>query len=130
MAILQLWVKNSDGLSLSGINVKSTSQPEDSPALSAKTNATGFVTFQNVKVGSYTFQISSEGYEKVNHTFDATNKQLTHTIFLNTDNSESTEQNSVSSPFLVPAVMAIIIVVAVVSIVLFVRRHWSIRLSL
>ena len=130
IAILQLWVKNSDGLSLSGINVKSTSQPEDSPALSAKTNATGFVTFQNVKVGSYTFQISSEGYEKVNHTFDATNKQLTHTIFLNTANSESTEQNSVSSPFLVPAVMAIIIVVAVVSIVLFVRRHWSIRLSL
>ena len=100
MAILQLWVKNSDGMSLSGINVQSTSQPEDSPALSAKTNSTGFVTFQNVTVGSYTFQISSEGYEKVNQTFEATNKQLTHTIFLNNDNSESAEQNSAASPFL------------------------------
>ena len=129
VAPIQLWIKDSNGYPLSGISVTSTAQPAGAQALSAVTNATGFVTFQNVTAGSYTFQVFKEGYQLVNQTFNATDQKLTHTIFLSNADSANNSQDTTTSPLLIPAIVAVIIIVAIVASILFVRRRWDIKLS-
>ncbi len=129
VAPIQLCVKDSNGNSLSGTSVTSTARPAGAPILSAFTNETGFVAFQNVTAGSYTFQIFKDGYQLVSQTINATRQESTLTILLSNDNSARNNQNTTTSPFLIPAIVAVIIIVAIAASILLVRRRWNIKFS-
>jgi hypothetical protein len=125
---IQLLIQDSNGYPLSGTSVASTAQPGGAQILSAVTNETGFVTFENVKAGSYTFQVSKEGYQLVSQTFNTTDQESTHTILLS--NAEPVNsQGKATSPLLIPVIAGVIVIVAVVVSLLFVKRHWNIKLS-
>jgi hypothetical protein len=60
---LRIYVKEDDGKPIAEASVTSTSKPSGAPSLNAMTNIDGFVQFSSVKTGTYTFEISKEGYE-------------------------------------------------------------------
>jgi hypothetical protein len=61
--ILKIYVKASDGSSLDGVAVVSTSQPSGQTALSGSTDTNGKASFSNVKKGTYTFKATKSGYD-------------------------------------------------------------------
>ncbi|MEM3551450.1 MAG: carboxypeptidase regulatory-like domain-containing protein [Candidatus Bathyarchaeia archaeon] len=60
---LRIYVKEADGKPIVEATVTSTSKPSGAPSLNSMTNTEGFVHFTGVKTGTYTFEISKEGYE-------------------------------------------------------------------
>lgn len=65
---LVMRVVDSNGNSISNVQVSSTSQPAGTTAISGTTNATGYVAFRNATSGSYTFELSKTGYEALSQT--------------------------------------------------------------
>lgn len=60
---VQVIVIDSEGDSIQGATISSTSQPTGQNALSGTTPTSGSVTFNEVESGRYTFNVDAEGYE-------------------------------------------------------------------
>ena len=60
--VIQLYVKDANNNPLKDVVVLSVVQPNGAPQLIGATNASGYVTFQNAVIGSYTFTLSKAGY--------------------------------------------------------------------
>jgi uncharacterized repeat protein (TIGR02543 family) len=113
-------VKDANNNPIEGVTIVTTSQPEGQNVLSATTNSSGYVTFSNVKAGSYSLQASKNGY--IMNTEQATaqtDKATQVTIEL---------QNEITSPPPQPTdwtVVAIIVaaVVAVSAIIVFFMKR-------
>jgi hypothetical protein len=61
-AVIQLYVKDANNNPLKDVVVLSVIQPNGAPQLIGATNASGYVTFPNAIIGSYTFSLSKAGY--------------------------------------------------------------------
>jgi predicted RNA binding protein with dsRBD fold (UPF0201 family) len=59
---ITLTVEDTDGAPIVGATVESTSVPEEQSELSGTTDSDGQVTFQVLILGSYTFDVSMDGY--------------------------------------------------------------------
>jgi hypothetical protein len=120
---LALCIKDSEGNTLKDTNVSSTVQPTGIQSLVDVTNATGYVNFQNVTAGVYTFKIIKEGYLEMNQTIDYNGQPLVLTIALFNSNTKSND--STISLIVIVAIAATVIVIAVVSSLYIVRRKKS-----
>jgi hypothetical protein len=59
----RVYVKDESGKLMSGVSVSSTSQPGGQTTVSGITNSSGVVEFREVKIGSYSFMTSVNGYD-------------------------------------------------------------------
>ena len=87
------------------------------------TNATGYVTFQNVKAGAYTFKLIKQGYEPLNATVDFTGQTMPITLML-FRNITTTDNTSI---IVIIAVVIASVVIAAIIILLVKRRGKSSR---
>jgi hypothetical protein len=60
---VKIIVKDIDGVSIENATVTSTTQPSGQPTLEGTTNQEGFVLFEKVEDGSFSFLVTLEGYE-------------------------------------------------------------------
>lgn len=120
---LALCIKDSEGNTLRDTNVSSTVQPTGIQSLFDVTNATGYVNFQNVTAGVYSFKIIKEGYLEMNQTIDYNGQPLVLTIALSNSNANSND--STISLIVIVAIAATVIVIAVVSSLYIVRHKKS-----
>lgn len=60
---LKIIIKDLDGVLIEGASVASTTQPSGQPTLEGTTNLEGFVLFEKVMDGTYSFLVTLEGYE-------------------------------------------------------------------
>ena len=114
-------IQDSHGNPLNNTLVSSITQPTGTQTLIQITNATGYVTFQNVTTGSYTFKVLSAGYAQLNETINYGGEPLTLTLPL--VNSE-VPGNNTSNNFLnvIIAVATIVIAAVVICLVLLKRK--------
>jgi len=114
---LQLRIQDSDGNYLSDVMVTSTSQPQGMKVLVGFTNETGCVSFKNAIVGSYTFNITKDGYAAMNQTvnFKGTSSPLTLVLFGNAQGDNSL--------LLIVVAVVIVVIIVVISIILIKRRR-------
>ena len=92
--------------------------------LTAVTNSTGYVAFQNATAGTYTFTIVKEGYPTQNETLDYNAQPLTLNIEL-LNNTKSNTNNSDETLIVVVAVVIIAVAVALIAGLFIVKRRKS-----
>jgi len=63
LLVLNITIKGSDGSSIDGATVASTSQPSGQTALNKTTDVNGLVSFTGILKGSYTFKATKTGYD-------------------------------------------------------------------
>jgi len=119
---IQLFFKDSQGNALGGVSVSSTIQPDGVETLSGTTNSTGYVIFQNVTSGNYTFRIVKAGYYQTIQHVDVKGQPVATILTLSSNVSGSTKGNN-SLPTILIAV--VVIVVAVIAVVLIMKRRRS-----
>ncbi len=114
-------IQDSHGNPLNNSLVSSIAQPTGTQTLIQVTNATGYVTFQNVTAGSYTFKILSAGYAQLNETINYGGEPLTLTLPLANSYvpGNNTSNNSLNA---IIAVAAIAIAAVVICLVLLKRK--------
>jgi uncharacterized membrane protein len=103
--IIQIGVKDKDGLPVSNSVVSSVIQPNGMSTLFDLTNSTGYVSFKNLLVGSYTFRILKDGFIEMNQTINFKGTPMTLTVTLD-------DGGAIDSQTLMT--VAVIIIVAVV----------------
>jgi hypothetical protein len=103
--IIQIGVKDKDGLPVSNSVVSSVIQPNGMGTLSDLTNSTGYVSFRNLLVGSYTFKILKDGFIEMNQTVNFKGTPMTFTVTLD-------DGGAIDSQTLMT--VAVIVIVAVV----------------
>lgn len=124
---LTLCIDDSKGNPLNSTLVTSTSQPTGMDTLTDMTNATGYVTFQNITAGSYTFKIIKDGFPQSNQTIDYNGQLLTLTIALIGSGAGSSGQIGIGLPLI--SGVAAVIVIAVVAVLTLMRRKQSTNLK-
>jgi hypothetical protein len=103
---------------LSGTVVSSTAQPKGAAELVAVTNSTGYVTFNNVTAGSYTFTFEKDGYPTTNATIDFAGQTMTMPI--NLIGGNITAANGLSITLII--LIVVVIAVCCVTLFLFIQR--------
>jgi len=83
------------------------------------TNATGYVTFENVTPGSYTFSVSKDGYPVTNETIPFTGQSITLNINLV---GSSTAKASNTPVMTIMIILAVVAAAAGISVFLLVTR--------
>ena len=119
---IQFRFKDSQSNALSGVSVSSTIQPAGVETLSGTSNSTGYVIFQNVTVGNYTFSIVKAGYYQTIQHVDLKGQPVATTLTLSSNVSGSTKGDN-SLPTIL--IVVVVIVVAVIAVVLIVKRRRS-----
>jgi hypothetical protein len=117
---VQIRIEDYDGNPLSNATVSSTTQPTGTNMLAGKTNSTGYVTFTNITVGQYSFNISKDGFESMNTGINYKGQTLKTTFALSSEIKASTSSISLTLPIVVAVV--IVIIVVVIGIILLKRR--------
>jgi hypothetical protein len=86
---LLLQVIGSNGSPLTAATITSTTQPAGVQMLSSTTNASGYVTFQNIPAGNYTLQIAKTGYSTTTQTIQFAGNQMSkQNVILSKDTSD------------------------------------------
>ncbi len=114
--MLLLCIKDYNENPVGDASISSTTQPAGVKSLSGFTNATGYVRFNNVTAGMYTFTVVKEGYEEMTQTINFKGQPMTRTFLLSPvpDNT----------PLILFAVV-IVLVIAVISGVVIIKRRKS-----
>jgi hypothetical protein len=81
---IQFIIIDNSGNSLEGVSVASIEQPNEINSIVGVTNSTGFVTFQNIPIGSYTFRISKDDYIQMDEVINLEGQPLALSITLQT----------------------------------------------
>jgi len=109
-ATLTLRVLDNSNNPLSDTLVSSITQPTGMATLADLTNATGYVTFQNVLAGSYNFKLVAQGYPTTNETIEFPGGSLTMDI--NIVNGKVTTQTNSTSIMLIVTIAVAAIAIA------------------
>jgi hypothetical protein len=111
---LSLHVVEDNGNPVVGASVSSQSQPTGAGSLYGVTNGTGYATFTNASQGTYTVQISGDGYDTKQETIQFVPGQTAYSASL-----------SKSSFFTLPVIIGIVAAAAAAAVVvfLFIRRR-------
>ena len=115
---IQFCIKDINEIPLNDTVVSSISQPDGVGTLVEITNATGYVTFENATLGSYTFNVNKLGYPSMNATIDYTGQPLSLSITL-----LSAETQTNTGMILIVAVSLAVAIVIVLGIILFLVRR-------
>ncbi len=118
---VQMRIEDYDGNPLSNATVSSTTQPTGMSTLAGTTNSTGYVTFTNVTVGQYSFNISKDGYESMDTGINFKGQPLKTTFALSNESKTSTSSTSITLPIIVAVVT--VIIVAIIGVILLKRRR-------
>ena len=78
-------MKDDSGNILSGASVSSINQPDGMAPLYGLTNSTGYVTFSNIQLGTYTFKVEKPGYQELAETLDFNGGSLSLTLTLSNE---------------------------------------------
>ena len=120
---LELQVIEENGNPISNAKVTAQSQPYGDQTISGFTNETGYLIFENLWEGNYTFQITKVGYEDQNETIRLVAGQtLYRAIIL------SPQAPFLSLPIIV-AIVAIVVVAVLVGVWWIRRRRNSLTVS-
>ncbi|MFB3888343.1 MAG: carboxypeptidase-like regulatory domain-containing protein [Candidatus Bathyarchaeia archaeon] len=115
---IQVQVVEDNGSPVGDASVSSSAQPTGENTLNGVTNATGFVAFPNVLGGSYTFQISKEGYNTKEETVQFVAGQMASI-------SVSLAKASFLSLTTIIAIVVVAVVAVVVAVFIIRRRRSS-----
>jgi hypothetical protein len=115
-ATIQFRVEDGNGNPLSGAKVSSTKQPAGVNALSGVTNSTGYVTFQKVPAGIYTFSVKKSGYDLTFDSLSLKGQPVTLTLSLLKNSSGSKGGISLTLILIASVVVVVIVIVIVVLI--------------
>jgi hypothetical protein len=116
--IIQIGVKDKDGFAVSNSVVSSIVQPNGMSTLFDVTNATGYVSFKNLLVGSYTFRILKDGFIEMNQTVNFKGTPMTLTVTL--DDGGAIDTQTLTT---VAIIVVIGVVIAIVAGLYFVRMR-------
>ena len=121
--VLTFLIQDSQGNPVSNALVSSTIQPQGIDSLLDLSNSTGYVTFNNLTAGTYSFKTVKDGHPQTNETINFDGNPLTLTITL-TDNILT---GNASGNTLIIIIVAIIAAasIATVSFMLLLRRKKS-----
>jgi hypothetical protein len=125
---MQICVRDYNELPISNANVSSLLQPSGMGNLTAKTNSSGFVTFENVAEGNYTFSVNKPGYEPMNTTvnFKTESKATTFYLIGGADSQPNFVNQSADLTYVwIVIAVAVAVVVVVVAFVMLLRRRHS-----
>ena len=114
---IQLRVVEDNGIAVSEASVTSTSKPTNQESLNGVTNGTGCITFANVSEGTYTIQITKQGYDPKTETIQFFAGQTApQTVSLS---------KTAASIFSLPVIIVIVViaVVAVLLVFLVIRKR-------
>ena len=114
---MQLHIRDGSGSPIIGANVTSTVKPAGTQTLSAVTNETGYVLFQNVTLGNYTFCIVKHGYYQMFEPIKMKGQPLNLTISLSSAASNVKGGGSFPTVLVIGVVVAVVVVIAVLLIV-------------
>lgn len=85
---LDIYVKDDAGNPVSGVDITSISKPDGQASLDGTTGSDGSVTFDDVKLGSYTFEAGKSGYLTGTRTASVTAEAATE-VHLTVDREEA-----------------------------------------
>jgi|WetSurMetagenome_2_1015567.scaffolds.fasta_scaffold11295_4 hypothetical protein len=122
--MIQFYIKGDDGSSVKDAVVSTIVQPNGMNTLVSRTNSSGYVTFNNLTTGKYTFTIIKDGYSDLNQTINITNQQLP-TLTLTLASNEILDTRTL---IIIIAVVVTAAVVAVVCGLLIIRRKRSAKI--
>jgi len=117
-SIIQIGVKDKDGLAVSNSVVSSVIQPNGMGPLLDLTNSTGYVSFRNLLVGTYTFRILKDGFVEMNQTVNFKGSPMTLTVTL--DDGGAIDTQTLTT---VAIIVIIGVVIAIVAGLYFVRMR-------
>jgi hypothetical protein len=118
---LQFYITNEDGTPLGDTVISSTTQPAKMNSLFEVSNQTGYVIFNNVTSGTYTFRIVKSGYPQMNETINYQGpKMLSLTLTLS--NEKPIDNTTLTITI---SIIAIAAIAAVTSVLLILRRKKS-----
>jgi len=108
--IIQIGVIDKDGLPVSNSVVSSVIQPNGMNNLFDLTNSTGYVSFRNLLVGTYTFRILKDGFIEMNQTINFKGTPMTLTVTL--DDGGAIDAQTLMTVAIIVVVAVVIAVVA------------------
>jgi hypothetical protein len=88
-AMLILQIKDYNGNPIKDVLATSTALPSGMLTIANVSDSEGYLLFQGLKSGSYTFKIEKSGFSPINQTLNITSKQLSLTLMLKADTSAS-----------------------------------------
>ena len=122
MGQLQFCLKDSQGNPISEALVSSIDQPIGTQTLIDVTNATGYVTFNNVTAGPYTFKIMKEGFATMNETLTYNGQPLSLSVELS---GGSSDDGSGSNLIIIVAIIVVVVVAVALGGLYIMRRKKS-----
>lgn len=81
---IQFNIKDNNGNSIGGVSVTSIEQPNEINSIVGVTNSTGYITFQNIPIGTYTFRISKNDYIQMDEVINFKGQPIALSITLQT----------------------------------------------
>jgi hypothetical protein len=118
--LMEFCVIDTQGLAVTEATVASTVQPQGAQALSGITNDTGYVTFNDAAAGSYTFQITKEGYETSEQTVEFNGDHLSTVMQLGS--SIAVDSGGFNIWILVGVIAIFAVVFVIIGVVVVKRR--------
>ncbi len=120
---LMFLIQDSQGNPINNALVSSTIQPPGINTLLDLTNATGYVTFDNLTAGTYSFKAIKDGHPQTNETINFDGTPLTLTITL--DDNIITGNATGNTLTIIVVVIVVAAGIAIVSVMLVLRRKKS-----
>jgi len=117
-AIIQIGVTDENKLPISNAVVSSVVYPSGMNALFDLTNSTGYVSFKNLLVGTYTFRILKDGFKEMNQTITFNGTPMTIPVTL--DDGAAIDSKTLTT---VAIIVVIGVVIAIVAGLYFVRMR-------
>jgi hypothetical protein len=119
---LRLYVKETGDIPISGASIISISQPSGMSSISAITDNEGYVSFDNALAGTYTLQISKEGYDTKEEIVVVTAVQTTNTTVYVTKASSSSD---LTLTLLIVTIIVVAVAIGLTAIVIIRKRKQS-----
>jgi hypothetical protein len=116
---IQLCIKDDNGQPVSDVIISTLSQPAGMEELTEITNSTGYVSFPNAIEGTYTINVSKQGYNPMNQTFTFTITMPVLTMSI----TKSTESQLSMNPAIIWLILIAVIVIIVIAAAAYIQKH-------
>jgi hypothetical protein len=120
--LIQFLVIDEDGTALGNTVISTVIQPKGMGTLFNITNSAGYVTFENLVIGTYTFRIIKEGFPETNQTISYKGQPITLTLTLVDEGVDN------KTLMIIAAAVISAIATGLAAGLIFVRRKRSIKI--
>jgi hypothetical protein len=122
---IEFQITDRNGVPLNDTLVSSIVQPTGAQPLLQVSNATGYVSFQNLEVGNYTFKIVKAGFSLLNETMSYDGQPITLSIPLVSTDESINKNSSFINQIVILAIIIASVATVIATILLFSRRRKS-----